>query len=124
MRRPGNSLRTTIFAAIAAFAGLWLLMPLKAQVLRVDRSEPIVPTIGRADRHQAGKMFLERADSLISLPGNDYQILKGDVEFRKGDMFMYCDSAHFFDLTNSLQAFGNVRMEQGDTLFVYADELY
>ena len=36
---------------------------------------------------------------------------------------MYCDSAHFYDQSNSLNAFGNVKMEQGDTLFVYADEL-
>ena len=38
-------------------------------------------------------------------------------------MFMYCDSAYFYEKTNSLDAFSNVRMEQGDTLFVYADEL-
>lgn len=37
---------------------------------------------------------------------------------------MYCDSAYFYESTNSLAAFGNVRMEQGDTLFVYCDSLF
>ena len=36
---------------------------------------------------------------------------------------MRCDSAHYFAETESMDAFGNVSMEQGDTLFVYADEL-
>ena len=37
---------------------------------------------------------------------------------------MYCDSAYFFEQTNSLEAFSNVRMEQGDTLFVYGNYLF
>ncbi|MDE6123244.1 MAG: hypothetical protein K2F76_08370, partial [Duncaniella dubosii] len=37
---------------------------------------------------------------------------------------MYCDSARFNEATSSLDAFRNVHMEQGDTLFVYGDELY
>ena len=37
---------------------------------------------------------------------------------------MYCDSAYYFDQRNSFEAFGNVRMEQGDTLFLYGDHLY
>ena len=53
----------------------------------------------------------------------DYQIVVGNVEFRRGGMFMYCDSAHFYDSPGAIEAYGNVRMQQGDTLFVYADEL-
>ena len=88
-----------------------------------DDRTVIAPMIPTANRYEQGKFFLERADRLSTRPGTDYQILNGDVRFRKNDMFMYCDSAHFYDATNSLEAFGNVRMEQGDTLFVYADEL-
>ena len=51
-------------------------------------------------------------------------MLVGNVLFRKGDMYMYCDSARFNEATSSLDAFRNVHMEQGDTLFVYGDELY
>ncbi|MBO5243105.1 MAG: hypothetical protein J6B36_02605 [Muribaculaceae bacterium] len=93
----------------------------------------IAPTVPAANRYQEGKVFLEHADLLHyekipvaedaeEIP-EQYQVLNGNVVMRKGDMFMYCDSAYFYEESNSFDAFGNVRMEQGDTLFVYADEL-
>jgi len=84
---------------------------------------PIRPTIPTANRNQAGRVFLERADVLKKAADADYQIVVGNVEFRRGGMFMYCDSAHFYDSPGAIEAYGNVRMQQGDTLFVYADEL-
>ena len=86
----------------------------------------IKPTIPSANRYQKGKVFLEYADrlSMDEKKSTEYQVLNGNVKFRKGDMYMYCDSAHFYDKKNSLYAFGNVKMEQGDTLFVFADKLY
>ncbi|MDE7443758.1 MAG: LPS export ABC transporter periplasmic protein LptC, partial [Muribaculaceae bacterium] len=85
---------------------------------------PIAPIVPGTDRHTPGKVFLERADQLKAdqTLGN-FSILVGNVELRKGDMFMYCDSANLYEENGSVHAFGNVRMEQGDTLFVYADEL-
>jgi hypothetical protein len=87
--------------------------------------KPYVPSV---DRHTKGMVFLEHADRLWTDDRNgsdsiEYQILVGNVKFRKENMFMYCDSAHFYDKVGSFDAFGNVKMEQGDTLFVYADEL-
>lgn len=93
----------------------------------------IAPTVPAANRYQEGKVFLEHADLLHyekipvaedaeEIP-EQYQVLNGNVVMRKGDMFMYCDSAYFYEESNSFDAIGNVRMEQGDTLFVYADEL-
>ena len=92
-----------------------------AQVV-VDNG-PIEPRIPGADRNNTNRVFLERADELFTEPGGEYQILVGDVEFRRGPMFMFCDSAHFYDKTGSFDAFGNVRMEQGDTLFAFADTM-
>ncbi|MDR2533503.1 MAG: hypothetical protein LBC81_01805 [Tannerellaceae bacterium] len=54
----------------------------------------------------------------------DVQVLKGNVSFRHDSAFMYCDSAYLYDASNSFEAFGNVRMEQGDTLFIYSDWLH
>lgn len=54
----------------------------------------------------------------------DVQILIGSVKLRHDSMYMYCDSALIFKRINSVEAFGNVRMEQGDTLFIYGDYLY
>ena len=53
----------------------------------------------------------------------DAWILVGNVRFRRDSMYMYCDSAHYYQKQNSFQAFGNVKMEQGDTLFLYGDYL-
>lgn len=54
----------------------------------------------------------------------DVQILIGSVRLRHDSMYMYCDSALIYEKTNSVEAFDNVRMEQGDTLFIYGDYLY
>lgn len=52
------------------------------------------------------------------------QILVGNVQFRHDDVFMFCDSALFYEASNSLDAFGNVRMVQGDTVSLVGDVMY
>lgn len=84
---------------------------------------PVDPEIPKENRDNSQRVFLERADRLYTLRQDTFQILVGNVLFRKQGMFMYCDSAHFYP-DNSMKAYGNVRMEQGDTLFVYADSLW
>ena len=86
----------------------------------------ITPQIPKANRNQTNKVFLENADILKANEAisTDYQVLKGNVRFRRGDMYMFCDSAYFYPETSSLDAFGNVRMTQGDTLWVYSDVLH
>ncbi|WP_102407926.1 OstA-like protein [Parabacteroides bouchesdurhonensis] len=72
------------------------------------------------------KVFLEHAN-ILSYDKDinvDAQVLVGDVCFRHDSSYMYCDSAYFYEQTNSLEAFSNVRMEQGDTLFVYGNYLF
>ena len=71
-------------------------------------------------------VYLERAQNLSFDQDRieDAQILRGDVMFRHENALMYCDSAYFYERTNSLDAFGHVRFEQGDTLRGYGDVLY
>ena len=70
-------------------------------------------------------VYLERADNLLFdqniLP--DARIVVGNVLFRHDDALMYCDSANFYEASNSLEAFGHVKMVQGDTLTGYGDKL-
>ena len=54
----------------------------------------------------------------------DAQILVGNVAFRHDSLYMYCDSALFFEGTNSLKAYGRVHMAQGDTLFLDGEQLF
>lgn len=54
----------------------------------------------------------------------DAQRLMGNVVFRHDSMYMYCDSALFYQKKNAFNAYHNVRAEQGDTLFLYGDSLF
>lgn len=98
----------------------------KENFRRPEPTHQIKPSIPSANRFQDDKVFLENADSLFRPPMDfeEKQIVKGNVVFRQGGMWMYCDSAYYFPQRNSLDAFGHVEMRQGDTLFVYSDKLF
>lgn len=70
-------------------------------------------------------IYLENSETLfhdqLFLP--NIQILRGNVRFRHENALLYCDSAYFNDLENSFDAFGKIKMVQGDTLFIYGDYL-
>ena len=120
-QNKGINNRHKIRNSVLCLLAIWLMSIIFGDSL-LFAVKPVVPT---ANRHQKGKIFLEYADSLsLNQLHPEYQVLKGNVKFRKGDMYMYCDSAHFYDKDNRMNAFGNVKMEQGDTLFVYSDVLY
>lgn len=79
----------------------------------------------RGPQPAKSKVFLLHSDVLKKNKKNpDAQILVGDVAFRHDSIYMYCDSACFYEKTNSLEAFDNVKMVQGDTLFLYGDYLF
>ena len=114
--------RHKILTGVLCLSAVWM-----AYLIFSPAVLAIKPTVPSANRYQKGKIFLEHADSLTYQKrdsAHDYQVLRGNVKFRKADMFMYCDSAHFYDQQNRMDAFSNVKMEQGDTLFVYADVLH
>ena len=52
------------------------------------------------------------------------QFLVGNVKFDHDGVIMLCDSALFYEASNSFDAFGNVKMIQGDTLSLQSDVLY
>ena len=73
------------------------------------------------------KIYLVHSDELkFDHFGNnpDAQIAKGHVHFSHQGAQLWCDSAYFYQESNSVKAFGNVRFKQGDTLSLtarYAD---
>ena len=78
----------------------------------------------RTERRQdAQRVYLVHADVLhydeMKMP--DAQILNGKVHFTHNGARLYCDSAHFFEASNSFEAFGHVKMYQGDTLSLFSD---
>lgn len=70
-------------------------------------------------------VYIQNSDELYfdQLLRPDIQLLKGHVVFRHDNALLYCDSAYFSELYNSFDAFGNIKIVQADTLFVYGDLL-
>ena len=75
---------------------------------------------------QDKRVYLVHADNLHydQYRNGDAQILDGHVHFRHVGANLYCDSAHFYEQSNSFEAFGHVRMIQGDTLSLVSDYAY
>lgn len=80
----------------------------------------------QAQQKRTSMVYLEHSERLSfdekRLP--NAQILLGNVCFRHDSVLMYCDSAYFFEKENSLHAFGNVHLIQGDSLEGFGDILY
>ena len=73
------------------------------------------------------RVYLERADQLSydSYSNHpDAQFLKGHVSFRHKGARLTCDSAYYYQESNSFQAFGHVKLRQGDTLTLTSDYAY
>lgn len=75
-------------------------------------------------QEQAARVVeLRQADLWSKREGLDAEVLTGNVVFYHEGAYMYCDSAYLYQQNNSFEAFSNVSMEQGDTIFVYGDYL-
>lgn len=72
------------------------------------------------------RIYLEHSNELyydeFTRPG--VQIVKGNVSFRHRGARLKCDSAFFRQEDNSFEAFGHVRMRQGDTLSLTSNYAY
>ena len=95
-----------------------------ARPLRAPK--PLAPIVNPINTPNTTLVYLENTETLAfdQFVNPDKKILKGNVRFKHDDAYLYCDSAYFYEKANSLDAFGNVRIVQGDSLFVYGDFLY
>lgn len=103
----------TIFAVILCLLGLCLATTAHAQRKKSTRPEDT-------------RIYLDHADSLYydEYRRHDTQIVRGHVKFRHQGATLYCDSAYFRQQENTFNAFGHVRMLQGDTLEVRCDTAF
>ncbi len=113
----------TVYTVLSAQTAQKGLVPQRAMVPTIEADTLITePSDSTTERY----VYLLHADEtrFDQRLNPDAQILVGDVAFRHDSMYMYCDSALFYETSNSLDAYGNVRMNQGDTLFLYGDRLH
>lgn len=79
------------------------------------------------DRHRPKtdeRVYLKHADMLRFNQYGEHagaQILNGNVAFLHKGALLTCDSAYFYQESNSFKAFGHVKMRQGDTLSLTSD---
>lgn len=94
-----------LLLALMTIVGLWAVTPAKRKITPRKKVE---------DK----RVYLVHSDHLRydQYRNGDAQILHGNVHFRHMGADLYCDSAHFYEQTNSFEAFGHVKMKQGDTL--------
>lgn len=83
-------------------------------------------TIKKANRPKGGDIVVRHSDKITYdeqlMPG--VQVFVGHVEFLHDGVVLKCDSANFFQESNSFAAFGNVDMWQGDTLSLKCDRIF
>lgn len=84
-----------------------------------------------AARYEDNRVYLLNSDKLYydKYRRPDFnkpaaQVLVGNVKFLHQGATLYCDSAHFYEASNSFEAFNNVKMLQGDTLSLVSDYAY
>ena len=77
----------------------------------------------RKAKTQDSRVYLVHADLLHfdERENPDATILNGKVHFTHQGARLYCDSAYFYEASNSFEAFGHVKMYQGDTLSLLSD---
>ncbi|MGN0069541.1 MAG: OstA-like protein [Prevotella sp.] len=79
---------------------------------------------GKAAPQTDERIYLDHSDELwydMYGPVPDARIVKGNVHFIHKGAHLWCDSAYFYQESNSVEAFGHVRFKQGDTLSLTCD---
>ena len=114
--------RWALFAILCLF-GLSLLAQSSSRRGKTGRGRQKA----RTERKQDPKrVYLVHADVLHydQYVNPEAQILNGKVHFTHNGAKLLCDSAYFYEASNSFEAFGNVKMYQGDTLSLFSDYAY
>ena len=97
---------------VALFTIHYSLFTSAAPAKRPKRAKPV-----------DNRIYLVNANVLHydQFKNREAQILNGKVQFRHKGATLYCDSAYFYEASNSFEAFGHVKMYQGDTLSLFSD---
>lgn len=106
----GHRIIALVVLCLFGLCAVWSVRPNRKKVRKADDE----------------RVYLVHSDRLFfdAYKNADAQILNGNVEFRHKGARLLCDSAHFYEGTNSFEAWGHVRMFQADTLSLFSDYAY
>ena len=109
------------------YVPLLIILAFLASFLTIDAQKRSKPRKRPAKTAKTDKrVYLVHADVLHfdQYRNPDATILNGKVHFTHAGARLYCDSAYFYEASNSFEAFGHVKMYQGDTLSLVSDYAY
>ena len=81
---------------------------------------------GQQQTRRPAEIIIHNADSALGPHAGqprDLMRLFGNLKLQHEDVIMTCDSAHRYADLNIIHAFGNVHVNQGDTLHLYGDRV-
>ncbi len=102
----------SLLVCVLTFA--WALQPVQEK----KRNSTRQPSTDQIHLIHADKLYFNE------WANRDAQFLVGNVCFEHQGTLMYCDSALYYKDNKSFDAFGNVKMVQGDTLSLTGEILY
>lgn len=73
------------------------------------------------------RVNLKNSDILkgkTSTSGERYNELRGNVHLTQGDTRIFCNSANFYRASNRFEAFGNVRIYDGDSVIITSEKAF
>jgi len=79
------------------------------------------PVRAQRRKKQKNKVEILQADELNIDRVRKLKRLEGHVKLKHQEVILSCDSALVYDNTNIVEAYANVELNQGDTLFLYGD---
>lgn len=81
--------------------------------------------VAAQNKNSKTQVIIKQADRLYRDDRvSEAQVLQGNVIFEHDGALMYCDSALIFQEDNSLEAYGNIKVNQGDTISITGDSLF
>lgn len=108
--------RRIIGICICVYFGLCIVWSINPQKYKQKETNDTVKS--RVHLLHVDSMFFDDRVSKTA------QFLVGNVQFEHEGIYMYCDSALYYEASNSFDAYGNVKMVQGDTLTLDGEILY
>ena len=103
----------TMKAKLLLIVSLFLLL---SQMLVAQEQDTV--------KRKKTRIIIEHYDvATFSKSMGDMQRLIGNVKMRHDSAYFFCDSAHFFQKTNSFKAFQNVHIIVNDSVEVFSDLL-
>lgn len=114
-----TSFRWAPIANKPLFAKRWFLSLLACLTLVFSPN----PLSAQSETGKSKKITIKQAEKGYYAKGTGKNRLIGDVIFEHEGALMYCDSAWLFSKENRLKAFRKIKINQGDTLFLWGDFL-